>query len=116
CKSDLDLRIVNRLRHLARGVPQYRPESSSPYNGQEKLPDSPSRAQPARNDSSEQDLKNDHGSPIVQQTLALNNDGKPFVHFEVFEDGEDGNGIRRRDDRPEQQRYQNRYTDHPVNQ
>lgn len=66
-ESDLDLGIVNRLRNSARGAPQCRPESSSPYNGQEKLPDSLSRAQPARNDSSEQDLKNDHGSPIVQQ-------------------------------------------------
>ena len=93
----------------ARGVPQCRPESSSPYDCQEKLPDSLSRAQPARNDSSEQDLENDHGRPIVQQTLALNNDGKPLIHSEVFEDGEDGNRIGCRDDRPEQQRYQNRY-------
>ena len=38
-ESDLDLRIVNRLRNLARGEPQYRPESSSSYNGQEKLPE-----------------------------------------------------------------------------
>src|ERR1700730_1150553 len=104
-ESDLDLRIVDRLRDLARRVPQRKPENRSPYDRQKKLTDSLSSAQSACNDANKQDLENDYRRPVIQEALALNNDRKPLIHSEVFEDGKHGNWVRSRDDGAEQERY-----------
>src|SRR5438477_10879322 len=112
---DLDLRIVDGLRDLTSDVAKKRPDSRSPYDGQEKLPDAFSRAESTRKNAGKQDLEKDHCCSVVQKTLSLDNDREPFIHVEGFEDGEDGNRIGGRDDGPEQKRDQKGQTNHPVN-
>src|SRR6267143_5346983 len=103
-KSDLDLRIIDRLSDLARHVPQCRPEHRSSEDCPEEQRDSLSRAQATRNDASKQDLENNHRRPVIQETLTLNDDREPLLHSEVLEDGKYGNRICGRNDRPKQQR------------
>ncbi len=100
-QGDLNLRIVDRLCDLASCVPHTKPENRSPYDCQEKLPDSFSSTESAGNHSSKQNLENDHSRPVIQQTLTLNDDRKPLVHLESFEDGKHGDGICGGDDRTE---------------
>src|SRR5205814_2100297 len=58
--GDLDLRIIDRLRDLARRVPQCRPENRSSYDSPEKLRNSISRAQSAGESPGKYDLEQDY--------------------------------------------------------
>src|SRR5207302_5108483 len=68
-QSDLNLRIIDRLRDLASRVPHAKPEGRSPYDCQEKPLDSHSSTESAGNHGSKQNLENDHRRPIIQKTL-----------------------------------------------
>jgi len=83
-------------------VPQGRPKNRSAYGCPEKLPDSLSGAQSARNDAGKQDLEHDYRGPVIQQAFALNDDREAFVHCEVFENSKHGNRIGCGDDRAEE--------------
>ena len=72
-QRDLDLRIADRLHDFVSSVSEDRPESGSSYDGQKKLLDSPPDAQPTPNDTSQENLENNHCGPIIQETFALNN-------------------------------------------
>src|SRR6266700_4198396 len=87
-QSDSDFRVVDLVGNLARRVSKCKPKKCSSSDRPDKLCNSFSRVQAADRDARKQDLEDHYRRPVIQETLAFNDDGKPFVHSKVFENGE----------------------------
>src|SRR5258708_2979575 len=92
-KRNFDLRVVNSFRNSADDVSQRKSQRSSARDTQEEVSRASCETQICSDDFCQQDLEENDGRSIVEETLAFNDQGEPRFHFQVFEDGENRNRI-----------------------
>src|SRR6201988_3312552 len=85
-QRNFDLRLVDGFGYFACDVTEHRADGRAPDYRLQELADSVCEAMPSCKNRRQQNLKQNHGSPIIEQTFTFHNDGKSLRYGKLPED------------------------------